>query len=322
MGLFALASYSPNYGSEQQPTWPTWLALGGALASAVGRRSAEEDHLHGLRFGRGDGVRHRCSLAERFQDSIILPLAFIMLGVVLMAVAAFVAARRQRKLAAARRPRQSRNQRSPPYSRSPPSRLGSSRSSRRSSATSAAHSRWVAASRSIVVFADEIGMFGQIARLCGRGVAGLVGGFMIGRIDDKGAKRLEQFLLAVGVAGVGAMAGLAAYRIVCRGLLGVDGILASSTAVDWGLFVGSTRRGRRRRRACGGCRRTWLQEIAFGVSVALACRHGRSAIPQAEGPDWVVGLVLAGARRGVGRCWAIGARSSRSTPRSRSGRSV
>ncbi len=121
-------------------------------------------------------------------------------------------------------------------------------------------------------------------------IAGLVGGFMIGRIDDKGAKRLEQFLLAVGVAGSGAAAGLGAYRLVLSGVLGAGGILAVSTAGDWGFFVGSAVAA-----VVGGVvwwfRRTWLQELAFGISVALACVTVL-AIPQTEGPDWVVGAVV------------------------------
>ena len=113
---------------------------------------------------------------------------------------------------------------------------------------------------------------------------------MIGRIDDKGAKRLEQFLLAVGVAASGAAAGLGAYRLVLSGVLGAGGILAVSTAGDWGFFVGSAVAA-----VVGGVvwwfRRTWLQELAFGISVALACVTVL-AIPQTEGPDWVVGAVV------------------------------
>ncbi len=229
-------------------------------------------------------------LAERFQDSLILPLAFIMLGVVLMAVAAFVAVQKAAQARCQRRLRPRRNRWGLPGRRNPPSRprlvpvvseilgyIGGAFALGGGLAL-------------ITAFADEIGAFGQIAVCAIAAIAGLVGGFMIGRIDDKGAKRLEQFLLAVGVAASGAAAGLGAYRLVLSGVLGAGGILAVSTAGDWGFFVGSAVAA-----VVGGVvwwfRRTWLQELAFGISVALACVTVL-AIPQTEGPDWVVGAVV------------------------------
>jgi hypothetical protein len=288
MGLFALASYSPNYAAERQPTWPLWLALGGALLLLLAGVALKKIIFTG--FGSvGAMVFVTMLLAERFQDSIILPVAIIMLGVVLMAIAAFVAVRRQRKLAAAT-PEMAPEPVEPAGLAKPP------RPPRRVPVVSEILG-YVGGAFAlggglalITAFADDVGVFGQIAVCAVAAIAGLLGGFMIGRIDDRGAKRLEQFLLAVGVAGSGAAAGLAAYRLVLSGILGVCGILAVSTAGDWGLFIGSAVAA-----VVGGVvwwfRRTWLQELAFGVSVALAC-VSVLAIPQTEGPDWVVGAVL------------------------------
>ena len=143
----------------------------------------------------------------------------------------------------------------------------------------------------IVAFADVIGIFGQIAVCAVAAIAGLVGGFAVGRIDDRGAQRLEQFLLFVGVAGVGAMTGLAVYHLVATGMLDSWGrLFVASTATDWALFLGATAAA-----IVGGIvwwfRRTWLQELAYGVPVAMALLTSL-AIPQTEGPDWVVGAVL------------------------------
>ena len=288
MGLFALASYSPNYGPEQQPVWPTWLALGGAVLLLLAGVALKKIILTG--FGSvGAMVFVTMLLAERFQDSVILPVAFIMLGIVLMAIAGFVAVRRQRKLAAA----------TPEVAPEPiePAGLAKPPKPPRLVPVVSEILGYIGGAFAlggglalITAFADDIGAFGQIAVCAIAAIAGLVGGFMIGRIDDKGAKRLEQFLLAVGVAGAGAAAGLGAYRLVLSGVLGAGGILAVSTAGDWGFFVGSAVAA-----VVGGVvwwfRRTWMQELAFGISVALACVTVL-AIPQTEGPDWVVGAVV------------------------------
>ena len=288
MGLFILASYSPNNGPGQQPAWPTWVALGCALLLLLAGVALKKIIFTG--FGSvGVMVFVTMLLAERFQDSIILPVAIIMLGVVLMVIAAFVAMRRQRRLAAA------------PVETAPeptePAELAKGPKPPRLIPIVSEVLGYIGGAFAlgggialIVAFADEIGAFGQIAVCAIAAIAGLVGGFMIGRIDDKGAKRLEQFLLAVGVAGSGAAAGLGAYRLVLSGVLGAGGILAVSTASDWGFFVGSAVAA-----VVGGVvwwfRRTWMQELAFGISVALASVTVL-AIPQAEGPDWVVGAVV------------------------------
>ncbi len=300
MGLFALASYSPNYGPEQQPTWPTWLALGGAVLLLLAGVALKKIIFTG--FGSvGAMVFVTMLLAERFQDSLILPLAFIMLGVVLMAVAAYVAVRRQRKLAAA----------TPEVAPEPIGPAGLAKSPKppkppRLVPVVSEILGYIGGAFAlggglalITAFADEIGAFGQIAVCAIAAIAGLVGGFMIGRIDDKGAKRLEQFLLAVGVAGAGAAAGLGAYRLVLSGVLGAGGILAVSTAGDWGFFVGSAVAA-----VVGGVvwwfRRTWLQELAFGISVALACV---TVLGDTADRGTRLGRRggRAGARRGVGR---------------------
>ena len=326
-GLFSLAMYNPNFkpgfadAATGRPMWPMWLALGGAVLLLLAGVALKKIVLTG--FGSvGVMIFIPLILAEQFKASIVVPVAIIMLGVVLMAIAAFVAMRRQRQLAAAptevapepAAPLAAAEAATPPKS---PRRVPVVSEILGYAGGAFALGGGIAL---ITVFADEIGMYGQIAVCAVAAVAGLVGGFMIGRIDDRGAKRLEEFLLFVGVAGVGAMKGLAAYRIVDAGLLGSSGILAPSTAVDWGLFIGATAAA-----IVGGIvwwfRRTWIQELAFGVSVAAGARDisrdtaGRGArLGRRRWCSWC--SASCGAR------WAIGARSSRSTPPSRSGRSA
>ena len=56
----------------------------------------------------------------------------------------------------------------------------------------------------IGMFWEQLGVFGQVGLTAATAAACLTGGVLIGRIDDPGAHRLQEFLLFIGVAVTGA----------------------------------------------------------------------------------------------------------------------
>ncbi len=290
LGLFTFSTYNPNLDWAKRPMWPLWVALCGALLMLLAGVLLKRIVVTG--FGSaGAMIFIPMLLAEQFQGSVMVPVLILMLGIVLMAAAAFVALRKRRggqagAPAAAETDPQS-PQPEPPTAAKPPRVIPIVSEILGYIGGAFALGASIAL---VTAYADKIGAWGQIAVCLVAAIAGLVGGFAIGRIDDPGARRLQQFLLLVGVAGIGATKGLAVYRILKSGVLGVSGLLAPANAADWGLFVGALAAV-----IVGGivwwfCR-TGLQQLAFGVSLATACITAL-ALPQTEGPYWVVGLVL------------------------------
>ncbi len=65
----------------------------------------------------------------------------------------------------------------------------------------------------IGMFWEQLGVFGQVGLTAATAAACLVGGVLIGRIEDKGAHRIQEFLLFVGVAVAGVTIGIAGFHI-------------------------------------------------------------------------------------------------------------
>ncbi len=65
----------------------------------------------------------------------------------------------------------------------------------------------------IGMFWEQLGVFGQVGLTAATAAACLTGGVLIGRIDDPGAHRLQEFLLFIGVAVTGAAIGIAAFHV-------------------------------------------------------------------------------------------------------------
>ncbi len=154
----------------------------------------------------------------------------------------------------------------------------------------------------LVMYWDAIGVFGQVGLCAAVAVSALVGGFALGRVGDTAAKRLEQFLLAVGVVAVGGALGIAAYHATVKlGIVRIEALPSGAWtgAVEWGLFIGSLAAA-----IAGGVvwwvRRTPLQHIVFGCAVA-ASSITVLALPDVEGPDWIPGAVLVA----VGVVWGV-----------------
>ena len=119
----------------------------------------------------------------------------------------------------------------------------------------------------------------------------LLGGFAMSRVKDPAGKRLSQFLMFVGVAGVGAAVGFAVQEYVINVLsppMRVD--LAGDKAAEWAWFAAAAAVA-----VSGGIvwwfHRTWLQHLAFGLGVAASSLLVLPLIP-IEGPDWGAGAVL------------------------------
>lgn len=291
VGLLMLASYSFELESQGDAThWPMYAALCGAVVLLVVGIVLKRLVIVG--FGAaGTVVLVPMLLSEVFSSSIVVPISTLMLGVVLMAVAAVFAWPPVQKVETLTGPSAPG---SVPTAAEPALPLNPVRGIPVLSEVLGYVGGAFALGSGIAlifVYADTIGMYGQIGVCAIASAVGLAGGLSIGRVGDKAARRLEQFLLAVGATGAGAAVGLGAYRVVASGALHATGTLAAVNASDWGWFLGSLVAA-----LVGGAvwwfRRTWMQEIVFGVAVAMTCVTAL-LIPQTQGPDWVVGAVLA-----------------------------
>jgi hypothetical protein len=133
-----------------------------------------------------------------------------------------------------------------------------------------------------------VGHFGIGAALA---VAGLAGGFAIGRNKGAAAQRLSHFLLLAGVVGVGVAVGFAVRDALHTYLPRSPSVgVASADAAEWGWFAGALAVA-----LSGGLvwwrHRTVLQHLAFGLGVAAAALLALPLIP-VEGPEWGVGATL------------------------------
>ncbi len=118
-----------------------------------------------------------------------------------------------------------------------------------------------------------------------------MGGFALDRVKDPAAKRLSQFLMFVGVAGVGAAVGFAVQEFASNTLSPPMAVSAASQkAAEWAWFAAAVAIA-----ASGGLvwwrHKTWLQHLAFGVGVAASSLLVLPLIP-IEGPEWGAGAVL------------------------------
>ena len=143
----------------------------------------------------------------------------------------------------------------------------------------------------VVTFWTEIGVYGRVGIAAALAVAGLAGGFAMSRVKDPAGRRLSQFLMFVGVAGVGAAAGFAVQEYVINAIsppMRVDS--AADKAAEWAWFAAAAAVA-----LSGGIvwwfQRTWLQHLAFGVGVAASSLLVLPLLP-IEGPDWGAGAVL------------------------------
>jgi len=151
----------------------------------------------------------------------------------------------------------------------------------------------------IVRYWTELGPYGHIGIGVLLAVVGLLGGFVMERLEGDAAKRLSQFLLFAGVAGVGLAVGFAARRVGYLYLKpaqgSVDPIMQSVD--EWAWFAGATAVA-----VSGGLiwwrRHSALQHLAFGLGVAAAALLALPLMP-VEGYDWGPGAVLAS----VGLIW-------------------
>lgn len=139
-------------------------------------------------------------------------------------------------------------------------------------------------------FWNEIGPWGRVGIAAALAVAGLAGGFAIGRLEAAAAKRLEQFLLAVGVVGVGAACGFATYKIAPNMLQGARIAVVMSKASEWAWFIGFFSA------AIVGSvvwrvRPTIMQHLVFGAAVAASSLLVLPLVP-IDGPYWGAGAVL------------------------------
>jgi hypothetical protein len=285
-GLYLLATWSDESAARGAIAhWPLYTALAGALLLLVAGIALKR--IVTIGFGAAGAVVFvPMLLGEVFSSSIAVPVSILLLGVLLILAGVGVAVR-------PRRPEKA------PVDEAvagQPAEAASPAPVRRVPVATEilgyiGGAFCMGAGIALVVgYAEQIGVWGQIALCAVAAAAGLAGGLAIGRIQDKGAKRLEQFLLAVGATGAGAMVGLGVFRLVDSGAIAATGVLGRGNAGDWAWFLGAAVSA-----VVGGVawwfRRTWMQQIVFGVSVALACVTVL-AIPDAGGPTWVVGLVL------------------------------
>ncbi len=141
------------------------------------------------------------------------------------------------------------------------------------------------------MFWVQLGVYGRVGIAVALAVAGLVGGFLLDRVDEPAARRLAQFLLFAGVAGVGAAVGFAVQHIAINALSPPMRIPeASAKAAEWAWFSGALAIA-----ISGGLvwwrRSSWLQHLAFGSGVAATSLLVLPLLP-VEGPEWGAGAVL------------------------------
>jgi len=144
----------------------------------------------------------------------------------------------------------------------------------------------------VIAFWEQIGVYGRVGIAALLAVAGLVGGVSMARVEDPAGKRLSQFLMFVGVAGVGATVGFAVQHYVVNVLSPPMRVaLAAEKAGEWAWFAAAAAIA-----VSGGIvwwfHRTWLQHLAFGAGVAASSLLVLPLLP-VDGPDWGAGAVLA-----------------------------
>jgi hypothetical protein len=140
-------------------------------------------------------------------------------------------------------------------------------------------------------FWSQLGLVGHVGIGVALAVAGLVGGFAIGRVEGAAAERLSQFLLLAGVAGVGVAVGFAVRDLVFTySRSGAASSALRSNAAEWGWFAGAAAVA-----VSGGLvwwrKRTVLQHLAFGAGVAATALLVLPLVP-IDGPDWGAGATL------------------------------
>lgn len=144
----------------------------------------------------------------------------------------------------------------------------------------------------LVRYWTELGPYGHIGIGLLLAVVGLVGGFVLERMEGDAAKRLSQFLLFAGVAGVGLAVGFASRRV---GYLYLKPAQGSTDPImqsvdEWAWFAGAAAVA-----VSGGLiwwrRHSVLQHLAFGFGVAAAALLSLPLMP-IEGHAWGAGAVL------------------------------
>lgn len=134
----------------------------------------------------------------------------------------------------------------------------------------------------VAAFWAALGTWGRAGIASGLALAGLLGGFAIGRFDSAAANRLSQFLLLVGVVGTGAAVGFLINDLMPERM--------ASSPSEWGWFSAFASAA-----LVGGVvwwkRRTWMQHLAFGLGVGVASLLVLPLIP-VDGPEWGAGAVL------------------------------
>jgi len=144
----------------------------------------------------------------------------------------------------------------------------------------------------LVRYWTELGPYGHIGVGVLLAVVGLVGGFMLERVEGDAARRLSQFLLFAGVGGVGIAVGFSARRL---GYLYLRPAPGSTDAImqsvdEWAWFAGAAAIA-----VSGGLiwwrRHSVLQHLAFGGGVAASALLVLPLMP-IEGHAWGAGAVL------------------------------
>ncbi len=144
----------------------------------------------------------------------------------------------------------------------------------------------------LAMFWDRLGMLGRTGIPAIVAIVGIAAGLALERLDEPAARRLSQFLLFIGVAGIGGAVGFFVHDAVLNSvspplLYGQ----AAETANEWAWFAGFAAIA-----VSGGIvwwmRRTWLQHLAFGIGVGMAALMSLPLMPF-DGPDWGAGAVLA-----------------------------
>ena len=145
----------------------------------------------------------------------------------------------------------------------------------------------------LVRYWTESGPYGHIGVGVLLAVVGLVGGLVLGRLEGDAAKRLSQFLLFAGVAGVGIAVGFAARRV---GYLYLQPVQGSTEPImesvdEWAWFVGAAAVA-----IVGGLiwrrHHTVLQHLAFAFGVAATALAALRLTP-IESDYWAPGAVMA-----------------------------
>jgi hypothetical protein len=134
---------------------------------------------------------------------------------------------------------------------------------------------------------DRLGTLGRVGLPGAVAAATYAAGFLVGRVDAPSARRLEQFLLFLGVAATGFASGVVVHDACCGG---APADPAEARYLAWSSLAGFVAAS-----AAGGVvyrlRRTALQHLALGIAVAGACL----AVDPLGGegmPIWLPGILL------------------------------